>query len=692
MSERMNTYLQSSNLQFFEPFSQQDRVQPNTALDGEFKQILMKIANTIRGISIDAIQKADSGHPGLPMGCAELGAYLYGFYLKHHPRNPKWINRERLILSAGHGSMWLYSCMHLAGYNLSLDDIKLFRQLHSKTPGHPESFVTEGVETTTGPLGQGFANAVGQALGLKILGSKFNTDRHKIFTAKVYALMGDGCVMEGITSEVSSLAGHLKLDNLVAIYDANCVSLDGPLSQSCSEDTKMRYRAYGWDVYEVDGHDFDAIDAVFMQIRSHQERPCLIMAHTVIGKGSPNKAGSCKVHGSPLGADEVKATKAALGIPLEEFYIPQAVINFFHNKLMRDAQEEEKWHQTFDTWARENPDKFEEFEAMSQQKLPEDLENQLIQLSIKDPVASRKSSQDVLNVLVKLLPQLYGGSADLSGSDMTFLNDYACIAPGQFEGRNIKYGVREFGMAAIATGLYQTGFMTPFVGTFLTFSDYMRNAIRLAALQRAHVIYQFTHDSLFLGEDGPTHQPIEHIAALRAIPNLLVIRPADAYEVKMAWLAALNFKGPTALILSRQNLCDLGVTHIPYVEGVGRGAYIVKLEKRPADFTLMATGSELYLALDVAEALEKLGKSVRVISMPCWELFEMQDNEYKEKLFGGELGRCVSIEAGVDLGWHKYIGRDGIAICLERFGESAPHRELAKEFGFTVEDILERIL
>lgn len=664
----------------------------NKQMDSDLKQMMTKIANTIRGLSMDAVQKADSGHPGLPMGCAELGAYLYGYYLKQNPKDSKWINRDRFILSAGHGSMLLYSCLYLSGYKVTLDDIKHFRQLHSCTPGHPESFMTDGVETTTGPLGQGVGNAVGQALGLKLLAAKFNTEKHQIFNSKVYVLMGDGCIMEGISSEVSSLAGHLKLDNLVAIYDANNVSLDGPLPDCCSEDTKARYRAYGWDVFEIDGNDLDAIDAVFTQVREHQERPCLIVAHTIIGKGSPHKAGTSKAHGAPLGPEEVKASKEALGIPQEEFYVPQAVLNFFQNKLPKDAQDEEKWKQTFDAWARENPEKFKEYETMLHNKLPEDLEQRLDQIQIKAPISGRKASQDVLNVLADFLPQLYGGSADLSTSDMTMLKKFPLVAPGQFQGRNIKYGVREFGMATMAIGLYQTGFIIPYIGTFLTFSDYMRNSIRLAALQHAHVVYQFTHDSIFLGEDGPTHQPVEHYAALRAIPQLHVIRPADSHEVRMSWITALQFKGPTAIILSRQNLPDLEGTNVPYAEGMGRGAYIIKREKAKPDFTLMATGSEVSLAINVADELEKLGKAVRVISMPCWELFELQNEEYKEGLLGGDIGKRVSIEAGVDLGWHKYIGRKGIAICLERFGASAPASVLAKEYGFTVEDILERIL
>jgi transketolase len=675
-----------------ETFSSSELVRERKGLDPELKHNLTKIANTIRGLSMDAVQKADSGHPGLPMGCAELGAYLYGYHLRQNPKDSKWLNRDRFILSAGHGSMLLYSCLYLAGYKISLEDIKNFRQLHSLTPGHPEGFVTDGVETTTGPLGQGFGNAVGQALGLKLLGEKFNNETRKILDGKVYVLAGDGCIMEGVSSEVSSFAGHLKLDNLVCIYDSNKVCLDGPLAESCSEDTKARYKSYGWDVYEVNGHDFDSIDSAFAQIRRKQERPCLVIAHTIIGKGSPNKAGTHTVHGSPLGAEEIKTAKEFLGIPQEEFYVPQSVLNYFQNRVPHQVKEEENWRQSLDVWSRENPEKFREFEKMLQNHLPEDLERRLRELPIKAPLSGRKASQEVLNSLAEVLPQLYGGSADLSGSDMTMIKKCSIVGPHVFKGRNIKFGVREFGMATIATGMYQTGLILPFIGTFLTFSDYMRNAIRLAALQHAHVIYQFTHDSIFLGEDGPTHQPVEHYAALRAIPHLQVIRPADSHEVKMAWIAALRYKGPTALILSRQNLPDFEATDVSYAEGVGRGAYIVRREKGVPDFTLIATGSELSLAMDVSNALEKLGKSVRVISMPCWDLFEKQGPAYKHAVLGGNLGKRVSIEAGVDLGWHKYIGMDGVAICLDSFGLSAPAADLAKEFGFTVEDILERIL
>lgn len=663
-----------------------------TTLNPDLTAILAKTADTIRDLSMDAVQKADSGHPGLPMGCAELGAYLYGVLLKYDPKDPDWANRDRFILSAGHGSMLLYSCLHLAGYDLSLEEIKHFRQLHSKTPGHPELHETPGVETTTGPLGQGIGNACGLALGLKLMAAKFNTENHKIFSNKVYTLVGDGCIMEGVSSEVSSLAGHLKLNNLVVIYDANNVCLDGPISETLSEDTAKRYEAYGWDVYKIDGNNLNEIAALFSKLEENQEKPILVIAHTIIGKGSPNKAGTSKAHGSPLGPDEVAATKKALGLPEEPFYIPQAVLDFFHQKATQGAKLKDEWEAQFAAWGKENPQLLEQYQTMWNQTLPQDLETQLHNFAIKAPVAGRKASQDTLNFLADKLPYLYGGSADLSCSDLTMMKQFPLISPGHFEGRNIKFGVREFGMATMATGLSLTHMILPFIGTFLTFSDYMRNAIRLASLMKIHVIYQFTHDSIFLGEDGPTHQPIEHYAALRAIPNLHVIRPADSREVKMAWLAALNYKGPTALLLSRQNLPDIPGTDVSYEKGMAKGAYILKKETSQADYTLVATGSEVSLAMDVAAQLEKMGKQVRVISFPCWELFERQNKEYKESIFGGNLGQRVSIEAGVSQGWHQYIGREGIAICLEGFGASAPMKDLQKAFGFTVEDILERIL
>lgn len=661
-------------------------------MDDDLKKQLSKIASAIRELSIEAVQKANSGHPGMPMGCAELGAFLYGVHLRHNPKNPHWLNRDRLVLSAGHGSMWLYSCLHLAGFHLSLEEIKRFRQLHSHTPGHPEYGDTEGVEATTGPLGQGVGNAVGMALGMKLLAAKFNKDGYPLLDNKIFCVAGDGCIMEGVSSEASSFAGHLKLNNLVLIYDSNNICLDGPLIESCSEDTKGRYKSYGWDVYDIDGYDFDGMASVFNEIRTKQDKPVLVVLRTIIGKGSPNKAGTHKVHGSPLGAEEVAATKAALGLPEEDFYVSQSIHSYFEKKLVKEAELEAEWENLYKKWAIAHPDLAAEFDKMSSSYLPPDLEESLKELVVKSPIAGRSASQLVLDFLGKTLPQFLGGSADLSCSDLTLMKSLPIVTPGNFVGRNIKFGVREFAMGTIVNGLALTGMFQPYCGTFLTFSDYMRNSIRLAALSRYHVIYQFTHDSFFLGEDGPTHQPVEHLASLRTIPHLHLIRPADSNEVKMAWLAALKYKGPTAIILSRQNLPLLEATNLPYAEGMGRGAYIVKKEEGKPHFTLFATGSEVSLALDVAERLETIDKQVRVVSMPCWQIFEKQEESYKESIVGGDLGTRVSIEAAGEFGWHKYIGREGIAICMEGFGLSAPAADLAVEFGFTVDAIVERLI
>lgn len=657
----------------------------------EQKAMLGKIADNIRILSMDGVQKANSGHPGLPLGCAEIGAYLYGYHLNHNPKDPDWVNRDRVILSAGHGSMWLYSCLHLSGFNLPLDELKSFRQLHSKTPGHPEFGETEGVETTTGPLGQGLATAVGQALGLKILASKFNTKEHTILDSKVFVLCGDGCMMEGITSEASSLAGHLGLDNLVVIYDSNKISLDGPLSQCCSEDTKTRYKSYGWDVFEVDGHSADELEKTIAGIRKNQKRPCFIEAHTIIGKGSPHKEGTNSAHGSPLGDDEIALTKKALGLPSDAFHVFEEVKDHFKAKLVEDKKHQDKWNDTFKAWTSANPDLAKTFDEMYKKEEPASLEKDLLGIEMPDAVAGRAASNTVLNFLGDRLSYFYGGSADLSCSDKTLMDKLGIIQPGDFNGRNIKYGVREFAMGAMNTGLSQTHMIFPYCGTFFTFSDYMRNAIRLAALMKVKVAYQFTHDSIYVGEDGPTHEPIEHVMSLRAMPNLHVIRPGNGMEVKMAWLSALRYQGPTAVILSRQGLSDHKGSHVPFKDAVGRGGYILSKEKSKPDFTIFGTGSELSLAADVAEALRAKGKDVRVVSMPCWEIFEDQDDAYKQSVVGGDLGVRVSIEAGASLGWHHYIGREGVAVCMDTFGASAPGNEVGAYFGFTVDAILKRL-
>ncbi|WP_213318060.1 transketolase [Chlamydiifrater volucris] len=653
--------------------------------------ILGKISGAIKQLSIEAIQKAGSGHPGMPLGCAELAAYLYGFVLKHNPKNPNWINRDRFILSAGHGSALLYSCLHLAGYNVSMEDIQCFRQLHSKTPGHPELGHTEGVEATTGPLGQGVGNAVGIALGMKIMAARFNRPGFPIFTSKVYCLAGDGCFMEGINHEVCSWAGRAGLDNLVLIYDYNGIVLDGSMEEISCEDVKARFQAYAWEVFEIDGYDFHAMEKVFDIAKRGVGKPILIIAKTVIGHGSP-RAGSSKAHGAPLGEEGVAETKRYWNLAEDKFFVPRSVEKFFADKLHEDRKSEEEWADTVRVWSKHFPDLHKEFLAFVEKGLPEDLEQKLREMKVPEAVSGRAISNKILQLLAKDIPNLLGGSADLSSSDGTFISDEDIVGIEGFLGKNIKYGVREFGMGAIMNGLASTKLFRPYGGTFLVFSDYLRNSIRLAALSKLPVIYQFTHDSIFIGEDGPTHQPVEQIMSLRAIPGLRVFRAADAHEARVAWFSALRYKGPTALIWSRQNLPTLDETDRPFSEGAARGGYVLVRERRPLDFTLFATGSEVCLAVEVARELSQLGKGVRVISMPCWEIFEEQDEDYKNSVVGGNLGKRVSIEAGSSLGWFKYIGLDGIAISVEGFGLSGSPKQVAEEFGFTVHGVLEQLL
>jgi transketolase len=653
--------------------------------------ILSHIANTIRGLTMDAVEQAGSGHAGTPMGCAEIGAYLYGYFLKHHPRHPDFPNRDRFILSAGHASMLQYACLHLSGYSMTLDDLKRFRQLNSITPSHPQYGLTPGVETTTGLDGQGIGHGVGQALGLKLLGAKFNRGPFSLYDGKVIILAGDGCFMEGICHEACALAGHLKLNNLILIYDRNQTCLDGYVSESCSEDTKKRFEAYGWDVKEVDGHDLDALHDALSPLRQEQHRPVLIIADTIIGKGAPTLAGSYLVHNEPLEKQERHHAKEALGLSSEEFAVPQEIRAFFDQKLVSAENNKAEWDQSFALWANTYPELHAEFEKMTTKSLPNDLEKLLAQLPLPNVISGRKASHAVVNFLAEKLSRLYGGSADLARSDMTHFDAHPVVLPDRFEGRNIKYGVREFAMATLAIGMAQTQMIIPFIGTFLAFSDYMLSAIRMAALMRLPILYQLTHDSIFIGQDGPTHQPIEQLAHLRAIPHLQVIRPADANEVKQAWLAALNYAGPTALVLSRQALPACAGTNQPFAEGMGRGAYILKDADKPLDFTLIATGSEVSLALSVAEALSSQEYAVRVISMPCWQLFDAQPETYKKSLLGNDSGKRISIEAAASLGWHKYI-LDGKAIAIDTFGKSALPKDLAQEFGFVVDSIIKEII
>lgn len=637
---------------------------------------------------MDAIEQANSGHPGLPLGCADIMATLYATHLRFDPKTPNWPGRDRFILSAGHGSMVLYSTLHLAGYDLPLDQIKQFRQEHSATPGHPEVGETPGVEATTGPLGQGIAMAVGIAIG-----DKHASERMKLpdtlETPTYYVLAGDGCLMEGVSAEASSFAGHLQLDNLVVIYDKNEICLDGPTDECFTENVAGRYKSYGWEVMQVDGHDVTALDDTLTKAKA-ASRPVLIIARTQIGKGSPNLEGTSDIHGKVMGQAEVEATKAAHNIPIEPlFYIDDAVQQFFEAQQASKTEMVQDWTREFDLWATTNTKLARQWMTDTSTVDPQAF-HMIKTAEIKPNIATRASSGALIQTIAAEVPQILGGSADLSCSDSTFIKTSNIVSKSDFSGQNIKYGVREFGMAAVANGIALHNQNIPFVGTFMTFSDYCKNAVRLAALMNLRVIYQFTHDSIFLGEDGPTHQPVEHLAALRAIPNLTVIRPADTTEVKAAWITALKNTGPTALILSRQGAPDLDTTSI---DDAQKGAYILhKSDSDTIDFCILATGTEVALAKDVCDTLEAQGKTVRLVSVPSFELFNAQDNPYQDKVLGGNVTQYVSIEAQSSFGWHQYIGRDGIAISVDTFGISAPAKDIAKAYGFTTDAIVEKLL
>jgi transketolase len=665
-------------------------------MNNDKKELFHEIANAVRQLSMEAVEKANSGHPGLPMGCAELGAYLWGEFMRYNPKNPKWFNRDRFVLSAGHGSMFLYSLLHLSGYDVTLEDIKNFRQLNSRTPGHPEILDTDGVEATTGPLGQGVANAVGMALSYKILADRFNREGFPIVDNKIICLAGDGCLMEGVSSEASSFAGHLCLNNLILVYDMNYVTLDGFWKDSCSDDQILRYKSYGWDVVSIeDANDIEQVEEVFSKLRGKQEKPTIVIAHTKIGFGSPHKAGTCHVHGSPLGKEELEATKKNLGLPEEEFYVPRAVREFFEDRLKHDQKLERDWQELFDKWKVAHKDLYDLYKKMEDHHIPKELKDELLNLKLEDKISGRKVSEAALQVIAKYCPYIIGGSSDLSGSDCTSLKNFTPIKAGDFSGRNIRYGIREFAMTAMMNGI-STTLLRPYGGTFFCFYDYCRNAVRLAAISRHPIISVFTHDSIMVGEDGPTHQPVEHLASGRAVPNLYLFRPGDAFEAKGSWWWALNhLTGPSALVFTRQALPSLTHKETDFDKTVGRGAYILVQEdhSRPIDFTFIGTGSELHLAVDVSERLRQTqGKNTRVVSMPCMRLFEDQDLEYREHVLGGNIGQRVSIEAGSSFGWDRYVGPDGIIIGMDSFGKSAPQSAVAEYFGFTTDRILERIM
>jgi transketolase len=651
---------------------------------------------TIRTLSIDAIEKANSGHPGMPMGAAPMAYTLWTKFMNHNPSNPKWFNRDRFVLSAGHGSMLLYSLLHLSGYDVSMEDIKQFRQWGSKTPGHPEYGHTPGVEATTGPLGQGIAMAVGMAMAERHLATTYNRDHFEIINHYTYAICGDGDLMEGVASEAASLAGHLKLGRLIVLYDSNDISLDGELQLSFSENVAQRFEAYGWQYLRVeDGNDIEEVAKALEAARADVNRPTLIEVKTTIGYGSPNKAGTSDVHGAPLGADELKLTKEAYKWTFaEDFYVPEEVYAHFRQVVQEvGAQKEAEWNELLAAYQKAYPDLANQLKLAIDEQLPEGWEEQLPVYPEGKNIATRASSGEVLNAIAKAVPQFIGGSADLAGSNKTLIKGTGNFMPESYEGRNIWFGVREFAMGAALNGMALHGGVKVFGGTFFVFSDYLRPAIRLAALMGLPVTYVFTHDSIAVGEDGPTHEPIEQLPSLRAMPNLSLIRPADANETAAAWRLALESTDrPTALVLTRQNLPTLATTAERAYEGVKKGAYVVsEATNGEPQALLLASGSEVSLAVEAQKALASEGIYVSVISMPSWDRFEQQPEEYKEQVLPSALKKRLAIEMAASFGWERYTGDEGDILAIDRFGASAPGEQIMKEYGFTVEHVIERV-
>jgi transketolase len=653
----------------------------------------IELANAIRALAMDAVQAANSGHPGAPMGMADIAEVLWNKVLRHNPANPQWPNRDRFVLSNGHGSMLIYSLLHLTGYDLTIDDLKNFRQLHSKTPGHPEYGYTPGVETTTGPLGQGLANAVGMAIAEKTLAAQFNREGHGVVDHHTWVFLGDGCLMEGISHEACSLAGTLGLGKLIAVYDDNGISIDGEVEGWFTDDTPQRFAAYGWHVIPVvDGHDADAIEAAFVAAKGEHDRPTLICCQTVIGKGSPNKEGTEGCHGAPLGDDEIALTREALGWQHAPFEIPESIREAWDGRA-KGASLESEWGAQFDAYRAAHSDLADELLRRLTGELPRDFAQQADAyidecVVAGDNIASRKASQQALNALGPYLPELLGGSADLAGSNLTLWSGASGISADDASGNYLYYGVREFAMAAIMNGIALHGGFVPYGATFLIFMEYARNAIRMSALMGKRVIYVFTHDSIGLGEDGPTHQPVEQLTALRATPNLHTWRPCDAAESAIAWKQSLlRDSGPSALVFSRQTL-PAQVKTAEQVAGAHRGGYTLVAEQGPLDAVLIATGSEVGLAVTAAEQLTAAGRGVRVVSMPCAALFDAQEAGYREAILPSEVLARVAVEAGHTDGWYKYVGLDGRVVGMSTYGESAPAPALYQHFGLTVDNVV----
>ncbi len=651
--------------------------------------------NTLRFLATDAVQKANSGHPGMPMGCAPIAYILYKEIMKHNPKNSRWFNRDRFVLSAGHGSMLLYGVLHLSGYDISLEDLKKFRQYKSITPGHPEVGLTDGVETTTGPLGQGFANACGMALANKFLSAKFNKADFKIIDNWTYVIASDGDLMEGVSQEAASFAGHNKLGKLVVFYDDNHITIDGSTDLSFSDDVRKRFESYGWNVLEInDVNNVDKIRTNIKKAKENETKPTLIITHTHIGYGSPNKQDTSAAHGAPLGEEEVAKTKKALGWDYEEdFFIPQEVKDHFETLIEDGKKQEDEWNGLFAEYKEMYPQDAKLLSDLIKGNFGNNWGNRIPHFdNYGDAIATRKSSMKVINEICSELPTILGGSADLAASNNTTMKDEENFTAETPTGRNLFYGIREHAMGSIMNGMSLYGGIIPFGGTFLIFSDYMRPAIRLAALSHLKVIYVFTHDSVGLGEDGPTHQPIEQLSSLRAIPNLVVIRPADANETSEAWRIAVREKNnPVALALTRQSLPIIDRNKYASAENLEKGAYVLMDSGVEPEIILIATGSEVSITLEAAEKLSSDGIKVRVVSMPSWELFERQPHEFKESVLPGKIKKRISVEAGIEHGWHKYVGDEGRSLSIETFGLSAPYKKVFEHFGLTVKNIIEEV-
>ncbi|GAB4512602.1 MAG: transketolase [Anaerolineae bacterium] len=646
--------------------------------------------NTIRILSVDGVQKANSGHPGLPMGAAPMAYTIWMKHLRHNPQNPHWANRDRFILSPGHGSMLIYSLLHLTGYDLPLDELKNFRQWDSKTPGHPEVHYTPGVETTTGPLGQGGANAVGMALAEAFLAKHFNRDGHNIVDHYTYAIVSDGDMMEGVFMEASALAGHWGLGKLIFLYDSNDITLDGEAGMTFSEDIAERYLAWDWHVQTVhDGNNIDAIHHAIQHAQQASDRPSLIIVKTIIGYGSPSYQGTSEIHGKAVGGEEVKRIKEFFGWPQEDFYIPGEALEHFRETVTRGAEQEAAWNEKFSAYKAAYPELAQQWESVMSGQLPENWDADLPVFPADKEVATRNASGKILNAIAKHIPTMIGGDADLAGSTKTLIDGAESTGKDNPAQRNLRFGVREHAMGAIVNGLaLHGGIVRPYSATFLTFSDYMRPAIRLGALMSVQALYIFTHDSIGLGEDGPTHQPIEHVMALRTIPNLYVFRPADATESTAAWRTAMVLDKPSTLIFTRQNLPVFDNYEMVHT-GVAHGGYVLGDCEGTPQVILLSSGSEVHIAHAAYKTLLAEGVKVRLVSLPCWELFEEQDDDYKESVLPRRVTARVSIEAGVTLGWQKFVGLDGITIGIDRFGASAPYERIYEEYGLTPQAVID---